>query len=61
MSYGKDERDIDKYVWSLPIPMFDPANALHQRIAGLGRDAEEFVAQVGIGTQHFATSTAPSP
>ncbi|MBK6576268.1 MAG: N-6 DNA methylase [Sandaracinaceae bacterium] len=55
MSYGKDERDIDKYVWSLPIPMFDPTNPLHQRIAGLGRDAEEFVAQVGIGTQHFAS------
>ncbi len=54
MAYGKDERHIDKYVWSLPIPMFDPANALHQRIAVLGRDAEEFVAQVGIGTQHFA-------
>ncbi|WP_114906501.1 hypothetical protein [Ornithinimicrobium murale] len=24
MSYGKDERHIDKHVWKLPIPTFDP-------------------------------------
>jgi hypothetical protein len=32
MSYGKDERDIHKHVWQLPIPKFDPAAADHQRI-----------------------------
>ena len=27
MSYGKDERDIHKHVWELPIPAFDPDDA----------------------------------
>ncbi|WP_439943340.1 N-6 DNA methylase [Streptomyces sp. BBFR115] len=36
MSYGKDERHIDKAVWQLPIPEFDPANPNHQRLAELG-------------------------
>lgn len=26
MSYGKDERHVDKYVWKLPIPLYDPTN-----------------------------------
>ncbi|MEU1576209.1 N-6 DNA methylase [Streptomyces collinus] len=39
MSYGKDERHIDKVVWELPIPDFDPTDAKHVRIAELG-DAE---------------------
>ncbi|MFD7571462.1 N-6 DNA methylase [Streptomyces sp. NPDC059810] len=36
MSYGKDERDIDKAVWQLPIPEFDPLNEGHVRLAELG-------------------------
>ncbi|RCG32875.1 SAM-dependent DNA methyltransferase [Sphaerisporangium album] len=36
MSYGKDERHIDKHVWKLPIPFFDPENEVHARLAGLG-------------------------
>ncbi|MGW3829068.1 hypothetical protein ACWEAF_44515 [Streptomyces sp. NPDC005071] len=36
MSYGKDERHIDKAVWQLPIPMYDPANPAHQRLAEIG-------------------------
>ncbi|MEU2399939.1 hypothetical protein ABZ764_18345 [Streptomyces pseudogriseolus] len=36
MSYGKDERHVDKAVWQLPIPEFDPANPGHQRLAELG-------------------------
>lgn len=36
MSYGKDERDIDKAVWQLPIPEFDPSNEGHVRLAELG-------------------------
>ncbi|MFJ9564307.1 N-6 DNA methylase [Streptomyces fuscichromogenes] len=36
MSYGKDERHIDKAVWQLPIPRFDPASPSHQRLAELG-------------------------
>jgi hypothetical protein len=36
MSYGKDERDIDKVLWKLPIPLYDPAIAEHRRLAELG-------------------------
>ncbi|WP_181007286.1 N-6 DNA methylase [Streptomyces sp. SM1] len=36
MSYGKDERHIDKAVWQLPIPTFDPASPGHQRLVELG-------------------------
>lgn len=36
MSYGKDERDIDKHVWKLPIPLYDSSNEVHVRLATLG-------------------------
>jgi hypothetical protein len=36
MSYGKDERHIDKAVWDLPIPDFDPSDPKQVRIAELG-------------------------
>ncbi|MFG3577824.1 N-6 DNA methylase [Micromonospora chersina] len=44
MSYGKDERDIDKHVWKLPIPHFENANGQHQRLAQLGRKQSETIA-----------------
>jgi hypothetical protein len=44
MSYGKDERDIDKYVWNLPIPRYDNADPTHHRLAELGRDQCQTVA-----------------
>lgn len=34
MSYGKDERDIHKHVWELPIEQYDSGNQVHGRIAG---------------------------
>jgi len=37
MSYGKDERDIDKHVWELPIPEFDDENTNHTELAKLGK------------------------
>lgn len=37
MSYGKDERDIHKHVWQVPIPAYDPDNAAHQELVLLGR------------------------
>ncbi len=37
MSYGKDERDIHKHVWKLPIPEYDPSVPVLARIAELGR------------------------
>jgi len=36
-SYGKDERDIDKLVWKLPIPIYAPTPAT---TAGLGARAK---------------------
>jgi SAM-dependent methyltransferase len=48
MSYGKDERDIHKHVWELPIPTFDPENALHRKIAELGASAENLIATYEI-------------
>ncbi|RPK63111.1 hypothetical protein EES43_12510 [Streptomyces sp. ADI96-02] len=46
MSYGKDERDIDKAVWELPIPDFGPADAKHARIAEIGEAEAERIAEL---------------
>jgi SAM-dependent methyltransferase len=57
MSYGKDERDIHKHVWELPIPMFDEGNAIQRRIAELGAKAEKLVAQFEINPSiHFSAT-----
>ena len=56
MSYGKDERDIHKAVWELPIPVFDHSNQIHRRISQLGAHAEKLVATYKSeeGSVHFA-------
>lgn len=57
MSYGKDERDIDKHIWKLPIPMFDDEVAMHSEIAALGRQAEEAIAKLAVDRRkHFAAA-----
>jgi len=57
MSFGKDERHIDKYVWQLPIPLYDARIEVHARLAALGAEAEKFAALVPIDeTKHFAAS-----
>lgn len=43
MSYGKDERHIDKHVWKLPIPLYDSTSEAHQKLAALGAACESFV------------------
>lgn len=48
MSYGKDERHIDKQVWKLPIPAYDPANETHRRLSELGRREAETVAALDL-------------
>jgi len=48
MSYGKDERDVDKHVWKLPIPLYDPADPMHQRLSQLGRQEAELIAGLEI-------------
>lgn len=50
MSYGKDERHIDKHVWKLPIPVYNPANETHKRLSELGT----------VAPRRAATSTSRS-
>jgi hypothetical protein len=55
MSYGKDERDIHKHVWELPIQEYDASNKKHLRLAALGKQATTFVANVQLVQKlHFA-------
>jgi hypothetical protein len=51
MSYGKDERDIDKHVWKLSIPLYNPADAVHQRLSDLGRQEAQLVAALDLDEQ----------
>ena len=56
MSYGKDERDIHKAPWELPIPPFDEDNPLHARLSALGAAAEGLVSSYMIEPDvHFPT------
>ena len=48
MSYGKDERHFDKYVWQLPIPVFSPSEGLHEELAAVGREMEQFVGALDL-------------
>lgn len=55
MSYGKDERHIDKYVWRLSIPEFDPADSMHSEIAELAGRVEADVQALTLDeSRHFA-------
>jgi hypothetical protein len=57
MSYGKDERDIHKHVWKLPIPEFDPGNPALARLAQLGALAEQLAREVEVVPElHFSAS-----
>jgi len=56
MSYGKDERDIDKHVWKLPIPAYDSADPIHQRIVELAEQLEVELLQAPMGASYFVTS-----
>lgn len=53
-------RDFDKLFFTLPIPRFDPANDIHQRLAAAGREAETAAAGVWIdaGTDFVTARTA---
>lgn len=57
MSYAKDERDIHKHVWEVPIPLFDESNSTHRRLAKLAKDAEAVAAQFSVNDDlHFAAT-----
>lgn len=55
MSYGKDERDIDKSVWKLPIPLFDPKDEIHTEIAVLAEALTTEVAETTFSSRNFVT------
>lgn len=55
MSYGKDERDFDKHIWQLPIPLYDPADDLHRRLSARGEELEAAIAALELAPgRHFA-------
>jgi hypothetical protein len=57
MSYGKDERDIHKHIFEVPIPTFDPANAQHAKIGVLGAQAERLVRTFTLNLNvHFSAT-----
>jgi hypothetical protein len=54
MSYGKDERHIDKHIWQLPIPDYDPLDPAHQEIAALGREVSQMMQEQTVDASvHF--------
>lgn len=55
MSYGKDERDFDKHIWQLPVPLFAPADDLHKRLSARGAELEAAIAGLElVPGRHFA-------
>ena len=43
MSYGKDERHVDKHLWKLSIPRYDETDPQHRQLADLGHACAEHV------------------
>lgn len=41
-------RDFDKVIWNLPIPVFDPKDALHRKLSKAGARAEAVAAGVEL-------------
>ncbi|WP_422748876.1 N-6 DNA methylase [Mycobacterium sp. WMMD1722] len=53
MSYGKDERDVCKQIWKLPIPDFDPSDHLHMDISQLSQDLTELFSQRELVSDNY--------
>jgi hypothetical protein len=41
-------RDFDKYVWWVPVPLYEESDDRHRALAGLSAEAEEFVASLDL-------------
>lgn len=55
MSYGKDERHVDKHLWQLPIPPYDREDPTHQELVSLSRQASDISNACLLDpTLHFA-------
>src|SRR5438045_9727544 len=48
MSYGKDERDFDKHVWQLPVPLYDTTDELHRSLSARGADLAAAIGPLGL-------------
>lgn len=46
-------RHFDKYLWQLPIPLYEPENDLHGKIVDVARQAEEAVALIELPQRGF--------
>jgi hypothetical protein len=46
-------RDFDKYVWQAPIPLYEPADPLHQQLVEIGELAAKVAATVELPSQSF--------
>lgn len=55
MSYGKDERHIDKAVWKLPIPTFSSENSTHTKIAELAGALADEISDLTFESENFVT------
>ncbi len=57
MSYGKDERDFDKHIWQVPIPLYDPTDDIHARLSARGAELEAAIGKLTIAPgRHFAAT-----
>jgi SAM-dependent methyltransferase len=55
MSYGKDERDFDKHIWQLPVPLYDRTDDLHGRLSTRGAELEAAIGKLEVDhRRHFA-------
>lgn len=55
MSYGKDERHIDKAVWRLPIPAYEYDNPLHCAIIDTTKELTDELASKQWQSDYFVT------
>lgn len=46
-------RHFDKYVWNLPIPIYKPADELHQKLSDLGKQAMDHAALSSVEGKTF--------
>ncbi len=46
-------RDFDKYVWQMPIPLYDPDQQLHRDLVDLAKRAEHIAAAIELPQQSF--------
>jgi SAM-dependent methyltransferase len=57
MSYGKDERHVDKHLWQLPIPSYDGEDSSHRELVSLSLQASQTANDCPVDSAlHFAAT-----